>query len=175
MRCSASPVIKKTRRPDVLSWETEILQEDVTVTGEVWAKLFAATTGSDADWVVKLIDEYPAFYPKEPAMSGYQLMVTNDVFRGRFRNSFEKSETIQPNKTETYTIDLHTINHVFRKGHKLMVQLQSTWFPIIDRNPQKFVPNIFDTKETDYQKATHTIFRSATYPSHLELSVVKKR
>ena len=161
-------------RPDVLSWETDVLQEDVTVTGDVLAKLFAATTGSDADWVVKLIDVYPAHYPKEPAMGGYQLMIANDVFRGRFRNSFEKPEAIQPNKTETYSIDLHTINHVFQKGHKMMVQIQSTWFPIIDRNPQTFMPNIFEAKETDYQKATHTIFRSATSPSHLELSVVGK-
>ena len=159
-------------RPDVVSWETDVLQEDVTVTGEVWAKLFAATTGSDADWVVKLIDVYPAHYPQQPAMSSYQLMITNDVFRGRFRNSFEKPEAIQPNKTEAYTIDLHSVNHVFKKGHKLMVQIQSTWFPIIDRNPQTFVPNIFDAKATDYKKATHTIFRSTTYPSHLELSVV---
>ncbi|GAB4043488.1 CocE/NonD family hydrolase [Spirosoma litoris] len=161
-------------RPDVLSWETDVLTDDITVTGEVLAKLFAATTGSDADWVVKLIDVYPAHDPKQLAMSGYQLMVANDVFRGRFRNSFEKPEAIQPNKTETYSIDLHSINHVFRKGHKLMVQVQSTWFPIIDRNPQKFIPNIFEAKESDYQKATHTIFRSAAYPSHLELSVVGK-
>ncbi|AUD06944.1 CocE/NonD family hydrolase [Spirosoma pollinicola] len=160
-------------RPDVLSWETDELGEDVTVTGEVWAKLFAAITGSDADWVVKLIDVYPATYPEQPTMSGYQLMITNDVFRGRFRTSFEKPEAIKPNKTEAYTIDLHSVNHVFKKGHKLMVQIQSTWFPIIDRNPQKFVPNIFDAKETDYQKATHTIFRSAAAPSHLELSVVE--
>ncbi|QMW05155.1 CocE/NonD family hydrolase [Spirosoma foliorum] len=161
-------------RPDVLSWETDALTEDITVTGEVLAKLFAATTGSDADWVVKLIDVYPAHDPKQLAMSGYQLMVANDVFRGRFRTSFEKPEAIQPNKTEAYSIDLHSINHVFRKGHKMMVQVQSTWFPIIDRNPQKFVPNIFEAKESDYQKATHTIFRSAAYPSHLELSVVGK-
>ena len=161
-------------RPDVLSWETDALEEDVTVTGEVLANLFAATTGSDADWVVKLIDVYPAHYTKDPAMGGYQFMIANDVFRGRFRNSFEKPEAIQPNKTESYTIDLHTINHVFQKGHKMMVQIQSTWFPIIDRNPQTFMPNIFEAKETDYQKATHTIFRSATSPSHLELSVVGK-
>lgn len=161
-------------RPDVLSWETDVLPEDVTVTGEVWAKLFAATTGSDADWVVKLIDVYPAQYPQQLGMGGYELMVTNDVFRGRFRHSFEKPEAIQPNKTESYSIDLHSVNHVFRKGHKMMVQVQSTWFPIIDRNPQTFVPNIFEANESDYRKATHTIFRSAAFPSHLELSVVGK-
>ena len=159
-------------RPDVLSWETETLEEDVTVTGTITAKLFAATTGSDADWIVKLIDVYPEKYPDDPKMGGYQFMVANDVFRGRFRNSFEKPEPITPNKVEKYTIDLHSLNHVFKKGHKIMVQLQSTWFPIIDRNPQKYVPNIFEAKESDFQKATQKIYRSAMYPSHIELSVM---
>jgi len=159
-------------RPDVLSWETETLEEDVTVTGTITAKLFAATTGSDADWIVKLIDVYPEKYPDDPKMGGYQFMVANDVFRGRFRNSFEKPEPITPNKVEEYTIDLHSLNHVFKKGHKIMVQLQSTWFPIIDRNPQKYVPNIFEAKESDFQKATQKIYRSAMYPSHIELSVM---
>lgn len=160
-------------RPDVLSWETDVLQEDITVTGQLLAKLFAATTGSDADWVVKLIDVYPAEYPKDRKMGGYQFMVANDVFRGRFRKSFEHPAPIPPNKVEAYTIDLHSINHVFKKGHKIMVQIQSTWFPIIDRNPQKYVPNIFEAKESDFQKATHTIHRSAQFPSHIELSIVK--
>ena len=159
-------------RPDVLSWETETLEEDVTVTGTITAKLFAATTGSDADWIMKLIDVYPEKYPDDPKMGGYQFMVANDVFRGRFRNSFEKPEPITPNKVEEYTIDLHSLNHVFKKGHKIMVQLQSTWFPIIDRNPQKYVPNIFEAKESDFQKATQKIYRSAMYPSHIELSVM---
>jgi len=159
-------------RPDVLSWETETLEEDVTVTGTITAKLFAATTGSDADWIVKLIDVYPEKYPDDPKMGGYQFMVANDVFRGRFRNSFEKPEPITPNKVEEYTIDLHSLNHVFKKGHKIIVQLQSTWFPIIDRNPQKYVPNIFEAKESDFQKATQKIYRSAMYPSHIELSVM---
>ena len=159
-------------RPDVLSWETETLEEDVTVTGTITAKLFAATTGSDADWIVKLIDVYPEKYPDDPKMGGYQFMVANDVFRGRFRNSFEKPEPITPNKVEEYTIDLHSLNHVFKKGHKIMVQLQSTWFPIIDRNPQKYVPNIFEAKESDFQKATQKIYRSAMYPSYIELSVM---
>jgi len=159
-------------RPDVLSWETETLEEDVTVTGTITAKLFAATTGSDADWIMKLIDVYPEKYPDDPKMGGYQFMVANDVFRGRFRNSFEKPEPITPNKVEEYTIDLHSLNHVFKKGHKIMVQVQSTWFPIIDRNPQKYVPNIFEAKESDFQKATQKIYRSAMYPSHIELSVM---
>ena len=160
-------------RPDVLSWETETLQDDMTVTGNLSAKLFAATSGSDADWVVKLIDVYPEQYPKEPRMAGYQFMIANDVFRGRFRNSFEKPEPIVPDKVEAYTIDLHSINHVFKKGHKIMVQVQSTWFPIIDRNPQKYVPNIFEATESDFIIATQKIFRSAAFPSHIELSVMQ--
>jgi len=160
-------------RPDVLSWETDSLTEDITVTGSLFAKLFAATTGSDADWIVKLIDVYPEYYPKEPKMAGYQFMVANDVFRGRFRKSFEKPEPITANKVESYTIDLHTLNHVFKKGHKIMVQVQSSWFPIIDRNPQKYVPNIFEAKESDFQKATHKIYRSANFSSHIEMDVMQ--
>jgi uncharacterized protein len=160
-------------RPDVLSWETDSLTDDVTVTGSIFAKLFAATTGTDADWVVKLIDVYPEQYPKEAKMAGYEFMVANDVFRGRFRKSFETPEAITPNKTEEYTIDLHSLNHVFKKGHKIMVQVQSTWFPIIDRNPQKYVPNIFEAKEEDFQIATHKIYRSAEAASHIELSVMQ--
>ncbi len=160
-------------RPDVLSWETNTLTEDITVTGALTAKIFAATTGSDADWIVKLIDVYPEQYPKEPRMGGYQFMIANDVFRGRFRNSYEKPEPIVPNKVENYTIDLHSINHVFKKGHKIMVQIQSSWFPIIDRNPQRYVPNIFEAKESDFIPATQRIYRSALYPSHIELSVIQ--
>ena len=160
-------------RPDVVSWETDVLTSDVTVTGNAFAKLFAATTGSDADWVVKLIDVYPAEYPKDIKMGGYQFMIANDVFRGRFRNSFEKPQPITPGKVETYTIDLHGINHVFQKGHKIMVQIQSTWFPIIDRNPQKYVPNIFEATEADFIKATQSIYRSAQFPSHIELPVMQ--
>lgn len=160
-------------RPDVATWQTETLSEDVTVTGNIFAKLFAATTGSDADWVVKLIDVYPEKYPDEPQMGGYEFMVANDVFRGRFRNSFENPEAITPNKVEEYSIDLHSLNHVFRKGHKIMVQVQSTWFPIIDRNPQKYVPNIFEATEKDFQKATQKIYHSIKMPSHIQLSVME--
>ena len=160
-------------RPDLLSWETDTLTEDLTVTGKLLAKLFASTTGSDADWVVKLIDVYPAIYEKEPKMSGYQLMVANDVLRGRFRKSLSKPEPVAPNTVVPYDIGLHSINHVFKKGHKIMVQVQSTWFPIIDRNPQKYVPNIFEAKEEDYQSATHKIFHSINYPSHIQLSVIE--
>ena len=159
------------QRPDVLSWETDPLAEDVVLTGEVIAKLFASTTGSDSDWIVKLIDVYAENYPKEPKMGGYQLMVANDVFRGRFRKSFEKPEPVKPNQVEEYSIDLHQIDHCFRKGHKIMVQVQTTWFPVIDRNPQKYVPNIFKARDEDYIKATQRIYRSKINPSHLKVAV----
>lgn len=160
-------------RPDVLSWETDTLASDVTVTGNLLAKIYAATSGSDADWVVKLIDVYPDVYKKELKMSGYELMVAGDVFRGRYRNSFSKPEPIKPGKVELYTIDLHGIDHVFKKGHRIMVQVQSTWFPIIDRNPQKYVPNIFETKESDYQKATEMIYHAPNAASCISLPVVQ--
>jgi uncharacterized protein len=159
------------KRPDVLSWKTEVLQEDVTLTGQVTAKLFAATTGSDADWVVKLIDVYPEKPDTEWNLSSYELMIADEIFRGRYRNSYEKPEPIVPGEITPFTIDLHTADHVFKKGHRIMVEVQSTWFPLYDRNPQKFVPNIFEAKESDYQKATQKIYRSQKYPSHVEISV----
>ena len=127
---------------------------------------------SDADWIVKLIDVYPEKYPENWKLSGYELMIADEVFRGRFRNSFEKPEPIQPGAVTPFKIDLHTANHMFKKGHRIMIQVQSTWFPVIDRNPQKFVPNIFEAKESDYQKATHRIYRSKQFPSSLEISVL---
>jgi putative CocE/NonD family hydrolase len=160
-------------RPDVLTWKTDTLKDDVTITGNVMAKLYAATSGSDADWVVKLIDVYPQEYKKEPKMSGYELMIADDVFRGRFRKSFTNPEPITPGKVEEYTIDLHGADHVFKKGHKIMVQVQSTWFPIIDRNPQKYVPNIFEAKESDYQVATQKIYHSVKFASSIVLPLVQ--
>jgi len=161
------------RRPDVLSWETDPLTEDVTITGDIAAHLFASTTGTDSDWIVKLIDVYPEDYPKDHKMGGYQLIVANDVFRGRFRKSFEKPEPIAPDKVNEYVIDLHQCDHRFLKGHKIMVQVQSTWFPVIDRNPQKYVENIFKAREEDYIKATQRVFRSKTSPSHLLVMVAR--
>jgi hypothetical protein len=160
-------------RPDVLSWQTDTLTQDIIVTGNPLAKIFAATTGTDADWVVKLIDVYPQEYKKELKMSGYELMIADDVFRGRFRKSFEKPEPMTPNKEELYTIDLHGVDHVFKKGHRIMVQVQSTWFPIIDRNPQKYVPNIYKATAADYQKATEMIYHTAGAASCISLPVVK--
>ena len=159
------------KRPDVLTWKTDVLQEDVTLTGQVTARLFAATTGSDADWVVKLIDVYPDKPDTEWNLSNYELMIADEIFRGRYRNSYEKPEPIVPGEITPFTIDLHTADHVFKKGHRIMVEIQSTWFPLYDRNPQKFLPNIFEAKDSDYQKATQKIYRSQKYPSHVEISV----
>ena len=161
------------KRPDVLSWQTDEFNEDVTLAGQVTAKLFASTTGSDSDWIVKLIDVYPEKYPEKWQLSGYELMIADEVFRGKFRKSFEKPEAIAPNVVTPFTIDLHTANHVFKKGHRIMVQVQSTWFPIIDRNPQKFVANIFEAKESDFQKATQRIYRTKQNPSRVEISVMR--
>ena len=158
-------------RPDVLSFETEPLSEDVTISGKVFANLFASTTGSDADWVVKLIDVYPEPYPDAPMMAGYQLMVVGDVVRGRFLKGFEKARPLVPGQVNHYRIGLHSADYTFLKGHKIMVQVQSTWFPLIDRNPQRFVPNIFEATDADYRSAVHRVYRNGRYPSHLSLSV----
>jgi uncharacterized protein len=159
-------------RPDVLTWQTDELQEDVTLAGNVTAKLFASTSGTDSDWVVKLIDVYPQKVESDWRLSGYELMIANEIFRGRYRESYEKPEPLVAGEITPFTFSLHTTDHVFEKGHRIMVQVQSTWFPLYDRNPQKFVPNIFEAKESDYQKATQRIYRSAEYPSNLEISVV---
>jgi putative CocE/NonD family hydrolase len=157
-------------RPDVLSWETSPLDKPVTISGEIDATLFASTSGSDADWIVKLIDVYPDSLG--PAMGGYELMVANDVLRGRYIDSFSKPRPLVPGKVEKFTVDLHTQEYTFRPGHRIMIQIQSTWFPIIDRNPQRFVTNIFSATTADFQKATQAIYRSTGYPTHLTLPVV---
>jgi uncharacterized protein len=160
-------------RPDVISFTLDSLTENLTVTGKITAHLFASTTSTDADWIVKLIDVYPDFDQKNILMSNYQLPVAMEVFRGRFRQSFSKPEPLVPNKPEEFVIDLHEINHTFLKGHRIMIQIQSTWFPLIDRNPQKFIPNIFEAKESDFTKATHTIYFTKKYPTYIELPVMK--
>ncbi|MBI3406149.1 MAG: CocE/NonD family hydrolase [Acidobacteria bacterium] len=161
-------------RGDVLSYATDTLTEDVTISGNVFAHLFASTSGTDSDWIVKLIDVYPEKYDKEPRMGGFELMISNDVFRGRFRKSFEKPEAAVPNQPAEYVIDLHAADHTFLKGHKIMVQVQSSWFPIIDRNPQKFVPNIFLAKDEDYQKATQRVWRAGKAGSYISLPAMGK-
>ena len=160
-------------RPDVLNFTTETLIENLTVTGKIKAYINASTTATDADFIVKVIDVYPDFYKEDITMSGYQLPVTMEVFRGRFRKSFEKPEPFIPNKPEEIIIDLHQIDHVFLKGHKIMIQIQSTWFPIIDRNPQNYVPNIFKAKDSDFIEATHTIYCNGKNSTYIELPIVK--
>lgn len=161
-------------RPDVLNFTTETLTENLTVTGKIKAYINASTTATDADFIVKIIDVYPDFYKEDITMSGYQFPVTMEVFRGRFRKSFEKPEPFIPNKPEEIIIDLHQIDHVFLKGHKIMIQIQSTWFPIIDRNPQNYVPNIFKAKDSDFIRATHTIYCNSKNSTYIELPIVEK-
>ena len=160
------------QRPDVLSYETEPLQEDVTVAGSLTAKLFASTSGTDSDFIVRLIDVYPDSYPKDATMGGYQLLISGEPVRARFRKSFEKPEPVVANEVNEYTIDLHWSHHRFRKGHKIMVQVQSTWFPLIDRNPQKYVPNIFEARDSDFQVAEQRVYRMPYGASHISMQVL---
>jgi putative CocE/NonD family hydrolase len=159
-------------RPDVLTWQTDTLADNLTIAGEVFADLFASTTGSDADWIVKLIDVYPENVPNDAKMGGYEFMVSNEVFRGRYRTSYEKPTPIEPNTVLEYTWSLHTQNYTFKKGHRVMVQVQSTWFPIIDRNPQTFVPNIFFAKPGDFVKASQRVYHAPGEASYVDLPVV---
>ncbi|MFN2513740.1 MAG: CocE/NonD family hydrolase [Pyrinomonadaceae bacterium] len=160
-------------RPDVLSWVSEPLKEDVVVSGRIVANLFASTTGTDSDWIVKLIDVYPQKYEADPEMGGFQLMIGGDVFRGRYSKSFEKPQPIPANSVQHYQIPFPANDHAFKKGHRIMVQVQSSWFPVIDRNPQRFVPNIFLAKESDFQLATQRAFRSGRQASYIAVPVVE--
>ncbi|GBQ68977.1 alpha-amino acid ester hydrolase [Ameyamaea chiangmaiensis NBRC 103196] len=160
-------------RPDVLTFETGVLTAPVRVSGVPEANLFAATTGTDADWVVKVIDVYPAQTPDEPSMGGYELPISMDIFRGRYRNDFAKPEAIPAGQVERYHFTLPAVNHVFQPGHRIMVQIQSSWFPLYDRNPQTYVSNIFDAKPGDYVKATQTIHEGASQASSVILPVVQ--
>jgi len=137
--------------------------------------LVASTTGSDSDWVVKLIDVYPDEVAAQPEMGGYQLAIAMDIFRGRYRESLEVSKAIEPGKPLPYRFALPNANHVFHKGHRLMVQIQSSWFPLYDRNPQTFVSNIFLAKPEDFKKATHRIHHSATEATYLELPIAPQQ
>jgi putative CocE/NonD family hydrolase len=160
------------KRQDVAVWRTKPLDADVRIAGEVMADLFASTTGTDSDWIVKVIDVYPDSVPDDPPMGGYELMIAADVLRGRFRNSFDKPEPVAPNQVAEYRINLLSHDHVFRKGHRIMVQVQSTWFPLIDRNPQTFVPNIFEAKEQDFRAATQRIYSSRAQASAVILPIL---
>jgi uncharacterized protein len=159
-------------RTDVLKYSTDVLTAPVRISGAPIADLHAATSGTDVDWVVKLIDVFPDEVPSQPELGGYQLAVSMDIFRGRYRQSFERPSAIPAGKPEEYRFALPTTNHVFLPGHRIMVQIQSSWFPLYDRNPQTFVPNIFYAQPSDYVKATETVFRSADQASAILLPVV---
>jgi uncharacterized protein len=159
-------------RTDVLSWQTPVLKEAVTVQGAPFADIFAKTTGTDGDFVVKLIDVYPPTVPEQPEMGGYQLAVSLDIFRGRYRQSFEHPSPIPAGKVQEYKFRMPTVNYVFKPGHRIMVQVQSTLFPLYDRNPQTYVDNIFFAKPADYRKATVSIAHGGTGASAVLLPVV---
>ena len=161
-------------RPDVLVFTSDVLTEPVKISGEPIANLFASTSGTDSDWVVKLIDLYPDQVAGQPNLGGYQLMISADIFRGRYRESLEVAKPIAAGKPLLYRFGLPTANHVFLPGHRLMVQIQSSWFPLYDRNPQTFVPNIFWAKPEDYRKATQRIYNAAGQASFIELPLVTK-
>jgi putative CocE/NonD family hydrolase len=160
-------------RPDVLAFVSDVLTEPVKISGLPVVNLFASTSGTDSDWVVKVIDVYPAEVGSDPAMGGYELMVSADIFRGRYRESLETPKAITPDKPLLYKFELPTANHVFLRGHQIMVQIQSSWFPLYDRNPQTFVPNIFWAKPGDYKKAVQRVFHSPDQASFIELPVVE--
>ncbi|HEX4693150.1 CocE/NonD family hydrolase [Sphingomonas sp.] len=159
-------------RPDVMTYETPVLDKAVRVSGVPMADLFAKTTGTDGDFVVKVIDVFPAENASDPKMGGYQLAISLDIFRGRYRNSFSNPSPIPANQVQEYKFTLPAVNHVFEPGHRIMIQVQSSLFPLYDRNPQKYVPNIFYAQKGDYQKATVTIMRGGKTPSMVWLPVV---
>jgi putative CocE/NonD family hydrolase len=164
-------------RPDVLVYESDELSEDVTVSGPIVAKLFVTSTGTDADFIVKVIDVYPGNAPDNdpnPAgvrMGHFQMLLAGEVFRAKYRNSPSRPEPLVAGQVTPITIDLRDRHHRFLKGHRIMVHVQSTWFPVIDRNPQVFT-DIYHARESDFHKATETILRSKAHPSHVEVGVV---
>ncbi len=159
-------------RPDVVTFVSDVLTEPLKISGQPVVNLVASTSGTDSDWVVKVIDVYPDEVAGQASMGGYQLMVSADIFRGRYRESLDKPAAIAPDKPLPYRFELPTANHVFLPGHRVMVQVQSSWFPLYDRNPQTFVPNIFWAKPGDYRKAVQRVYHAAGQESFIELPVV---
>ena len=165
---------EQSGRPDVLAYKSDVLTQPVKISGQPIVHITASTSGTDSDWVVKLIDLYPDEVASQPNMGGYQLMISADVLRGRYREGFETAKPIEANKPLKYQFVLPTANHVFLPGHRIMVQIQSSWFPLYDRNPQTFVKSIFWAKPEDYKKATQRIYHAAGLESFIVLPVVKK-
>jgi putative CocE/NonD family hydrolase len=160
-------------RTDVLTFISPVLTEPMTVGGQPLVHLVASTSGTDSDWVVKLIDVYPDEYYQQPEMGGYQLAVSMDILRGRYREGFTTAKPIKANAPLAYEFKLPPTNHVFLAGHRIMVQVQSSWFPLIDRNPQTFVPSIFEAKPSDFKKATQRVWHSGKNASYISLPVVE--
>jgi uncharacterized protein len=160
-------------RPDVLTYVTPVLDKDVHIAGQPMVDLFAATSGTDSDWVVKLIDVYPEENTANPVMAGYELPIGIDIFRGRYAHGFDKPQALTPGKAENYKFGLPNVNHVFKPGHRIMVQIQSSLFPVYDRNPQTYVPSIFDAKPGDYKPATQSVQYGAAGASAIWLPIVK--
>jgi putative CocE/NonD family hydrolase len=159
-------------RSDVLTYSSPVLTAPLRVAGQPSAHLFAATSGTDADWVVKLIDLYPDEVPAQAELGGYQLMVAADILRGRYRTDFSKPTPIEPGKVLPYVVALPQVSHTFLPGHRIMVQIQSSWFPLYDRNPQTFVPNIFFAKPADFRKETQRIYHAPDAASYIDLPVI---
>jgi putative CocE/NonD family hydrolase len=164
--------VEASGRPDVLVFTSDVLSKPTKISGQPIANIIASTSGSDSDWVVKLIDVYPDEVASQPNLGGYELMISADIFRGRYRESLETPKPIASDKALLYRFNLPTANHVFLPGHRIMVQIQSSWFPLYDRNPQTFVPNIFWAKPSDYKKATQRIYHSTAESSFIELPLV---
>jgi uncharacterized protein len=158
-------------RPDVATWTGAPLEAPLTVRGPVTVHLSAETTGSDADWVVKLIDVYPDEDVPPYEMSGFELMISADIFRGRYRESFEEARPLTPDRPLAYTMALPHVNHTFRPGHRLMVQVQSTWFPLYDRNPQTFVPSIMTAPASAYASQRHRVHHGGANATYLDIYV----
>jgi putative CocE/NonD family hydrolase len=162
-------------RPDVLVYTTPPLTEPLRISGAPVVNLVASTSGSDSDWVVKIIDVFPDEVPSQPEMGGYQLAIGMDIFRGRYREGFAAPKALTPNAPLAYKFILPTANHVFLPGHRIMVQIQSSWFPLYDRNPQTFVPNIFFARPEEYVKATQRVYHTKSEASFIDLPVVPAR
>ncbi|MEM9492494.1 MAG: CocE/NonD family hydrolase, partial [Myxococcota bacterium] len=181
-----------SRRTDVLVYQSEPLEEDLTIAGPIRATLHVSTSATAADWIVKVIDVFPGEIaddapirnPNPPPASrnprrrpsdprgGYQMLIRGEAFRGRFRNSYEKPEPFVSDQVTEVSFQLWDVMHTFRRGHRIMIHVQSTWFPLIDRNPQTYVPNIFEADWDDFVPATHRVHRTSQHPSHLEFGVI---
>jgi putative CocE/NonD family hydrolase len=160
-------------RPDVLVYLGKVLKKEITIVGPIEVDIFVSTTGTDSDWIVKLIDVFPDDTPraKDAVMGGFQMLLRGEIMRSKFRNSYENPEPMEPGKITNIHFTMNDVNHTFKKGHKIMVQIQSSWFPLFDRNPHKFI-DIYKAKESDYQKAAQRIYISKEFPSSLILNIL---